>query len=108
MAKRAESHMPNARKGRARRDFIRGLFAQGRYIVVQGKVQRFSELKGFGFILQDFRTKLFFHVSAWQSNIAPRIGMMVSFEVAAPNKPGQQFNQAINIVPVVSSVDGAK
>jgi len=75
--------------------------------VVQGKVQRFSELKGFGFILQDFRTKLFFHVSAWQSNIAPRIGMMVSFEVAAPNKPGQ-LNQAVNIVPLESSVGGAE
>jgi len=75
--------------------------------VVQGKVQKFSELKGFGFILQDFRTKLFFHVSAWQSHIAPRIGMMVTFEVAAPNKPGQ-LNQAINIVPMESSVEGAK
>ncbi len=75
--------------------------------MVQGKVQRFSELKGFGFILQDFRTKLFFHVSAWQSNIAPRIGMMVSFEVAAPNKPGQ-LNQAVNIVPLESSVGGAE
>ena len=77
--------------------------------MVQGKVQRFSELKGFGFILQDFRTKLFFHVSAWQSNIAPRIGMMVSFDVAAPNKPGTgQLNQAINIVPLESSVGGAE
>ena len=75
--------------------------------MIQGKVQRFSELKGFGFILQDFRTKVFFHVSAWQSNIAPRIGMMVSFEVAAPNKPGQ-LNQAVNITPLESGVDGAK
>lgn len=67
--------------------------------MAQGKVQKFSELKGFGFILLNFRTRLFFHVNSWQSDITPRVGMMVSFEVAAPNKPGQ-LDQAVNIVPV--------
>jgi len=66
---------------------------------MEGKIQKFQVLKGYGFLLQDFRTRLFFHVNDWKSDIQPRVGMVVTFDLAAPNKPGQ-FNRAVNVVPV--------
>jgi cold shock CspA family protein len=74
-----------------------------------GKVQKFSELKGFGFLLQDFRTTVFFHVSGWTSSIPPKIGMRVTYDLGPSRKPGMP-DQAVNIVPlgVESSVDGAQ
>ena len=73
---------------------------------MQGTVQKYNDLKGYGFILQGFKTRLFFHVREWKIETAPCIGMVVRFDVAPPNKPGQ-LNQAVNIVPVESGVDGA-
>ena len=72
-----------------------------------GLVQKFSELKGYGFLLLDFKTRVFFHISSWKSSTAPRIGMPVSFDLAPAHKPGLP-DQAINVVPVESSVDGAQ
>jgi cold shock CspA family protein len=74
---------------------------------MEGKIQKFVLLKGYGFIIQGFKTRLFFHVNEWKSDITPSIGMVVSYEIAAPNKPGQ-LDQAINIVPVASGVGGAQ
>ena len=72
-----------------------------------GIVQKFSQLKGFGFLLQDFKTTRFFHVSSWNSDVAPKIGMKVSYDLAPSRKPGMP-EQAVNIVPVESGVDGAQ
>jgi cold shock CspA family protein len=71
-----------------------------------GRVQKFSELKGFGFLLVDFRTTIFFHVSGWNSDIAPKVGMRVTFDTAPSRKPGMS-DQAVNIMPVESGVGGA-
>jgi cold shock CspA family protein len=74
---------------------------------MEGKVQKFQVLKGYGFILRGFRERVFFHVSSWKSDTAPRIGMVVTFDLAPAHKPGLP-DQAINVVPVESSVGGAK
>jgi cold shock CspA family protein len=73
---------------------------------MQGTVQKYDDLKGYGFILQGFKTRLFFHVREWKSDTPPLIGMLVSYDVAPPHKPGQ-YNQAVNIAPVESGVGGA-
>ena len=70
-----------------------------------GRVQKFSELKGFGFLLESFRTTVFFHVSEWKSDIAPKVGMRVTFDKAPSRKPGMP-DQATNIVPVENVVGG--
>jgi cold shock CspA family protein len=70
-----------------------------------GQVQKFNTLRGFGFIVQDFRTRLFFHVKEWKGDVAPSVGMSVSYEVAPANKVGQ-LPQATNIVP--NALEGAK
>jgi cold shock CspA family protein len=72
-----------------------------------GIVQKFSQLKGFGFLLQDFKTTRFFHVSSWNSDIAPKSGMRVTFDLAPSLKPAMP-EQAVNIVPIESSVGGAE
>ena len=73
-----------------------------------GIVQKFSMLKGFGFLLVDFRTTIFFHVSGWKSDVAPKVGMRVTFDTAPSRKPGMP-DQAVNIAPVMaeSGADGA-
>jgi cold shock CspA family protein len=72
---------------------------------MEGKIQKFVLLKGYGFILQGFNTRLFFHVSEWKSQTAPRVGMLVTFDVAPPYKSGL-LNQAVNVVPVKSVCGG--
>lgn len=64
-----------------------------------GKVQTYNEIRGFGFLLQDFRTKIFFHVHQWKSNTPPRVGMMVTFDVVPSGKAGFK-NQAANVRPI--------
>ncbi len=63
-----------------------------------GKVQKFFELKGYGFLLQDWRTQVFFHVSEWKSGIKPRSGMVVTYDLASANKKGKP-DLAVNIKP---------
>lgn len=72
---------------------------------MDGIVQKFSVLKGYGWILADYKTRLFFHVSQWSGNAQPQVGQGVRFEVAAPRKPGQN-PQAVNVTPVVECVGG--
>jgi cold shock CspA family protein len=74
---------------------------------MKGTVQKYDDLKGYGFVLQGFKTRLFFHVREWKSDTPPRIGMAVTFDVAAPNKLGQ-LNQAVNVMLEESGVGGAK
>jgi cold shock CspA family protein len=71
-----------------------------------GQVQKVVMLRGFGFILQDFRTRLFFHIKEWKSDTPPAVGMVVSYEVAPPNKPGR-LPQAVGITVVESAGGGA-
>lgn len=66
---------------------------------MQGIVQHFDLLKGFGFIREGFRDQRFFHISNWNSDTAPRRGMPVWYDVAPPRKAGQS-DQAINVVPL--------
>lgn len=66
-----------------------------------GKVQQYNELKGFGFILQGFRNRVFFHVTSWVSDdIAPKVGVRVSFDLAPSKKVGMP-PQAVNVTPQV-------
>lgn len=74
---------------------------------MQGTVQKYDDLRGYGFILQGFKTRLFFHVRDWKSDVAPRVGVVVSYDVAPPNKPGQ-LNQAVNVTPVDGVGGGVK
>ena len=69
-----------------------------------GKIQMYNELKGFGFILQDFRNRLFFHVNQWHSNTPPRVGMAVLYELIPSRKAGFQ-HQAGNVRPVETGLD---
>jgi hypothetical protein len=62
------------------------------------RVQQFKVLKGYGWLLEGFRNRIWFHVSAWKSDIPPRIGMMVSFDTA-PARDGKP-DQAINVTPL--------
>jgi cold shock CspA family protein len=73
---------------------------------MKGTVQKYDDLKGFGFILQGFKTRLFFHIREWKSDRPPCIGMAVSFDAVAPSKPGQN-NQAVNVT-LESGVGGAQ
>jgi cold shock CspA family protein len=70
------------------------------------KVQSYSELKGYGWLLIDFRTRLFFHIKQWNGNIPPEAGMTVSYDVAPGNREG--ITQAANVTPVVSDAGGAR
>jgi len=63
------------------------------------KIQQFKELKGYGFLLKDFRTRIFFHVSDWKSSVPPQQGMMVEFELGPARKPGKP-DVALNVKPL--------
>jgi cold shock CspA family protein len=71
-----------------------------------GIVQQFNEIKGFGFLLKNFKTKVFFHVSAWNSDIPPQPKMKVTFDLTPSHKPGMP-DQATNVMPLESNVGGA-
>ena len=67
-----------------------------------GKIQKFDELKGYGLILQDFRNRIFFHVSQWKSNTPPQVGMVVLYELipSRNSQVGRHPFQAGNVMPV--------
>lgn len=67
-----------------------------------GTIQKFEVLRGFGIILMDFRTRLFFHISEYRGTTEPNPGQQVEFDVRPPRKPGE-LNQAVNIVPVLDA-----
>ena len=66
------------------------------------KVQQFNELKGYGWLLKDFRTRIWFHVRSWKSPNPPQPGMTVSYELAPSRKAGLP-DQAINVTPLAAS-----
>lgn len=68
---------------------------------MDGKIQKYNDLRGFGFILVNFRERYFFHVSEWKCSTPPRIGDAVKFDVAAPKKDGQH-PQANNVTPATA------
>jgi cold shock CspA family protein len=69
-----------------------------------GKIQMYNEMRGFGFILQDFRTKIFFHVNKWESNTPPVVGMAVTYDEIPSGKAGFK-NQAANVRPTVEVIE---
>jgi cold shock CspA family protein len=64
-----------------------------------GKIQKYDELRGFGFILQGFRKRIFFHVNHWVCDSPPQAGMAVSYDLIPANKAGFE-HQAGNVKPV--------
>ncbi len=69
-----------------------------------GKIQVYNELKGFGFILQDFRNRMFFHVNQWKSDKPPVAGMMVTYDLIPSRKAGFQ-HQAGNVTPIETGLN---
>lgn len=67
-----------------------------------GKVQKFDVLKGFGFILQSFKTRFYFHVTNWKSEVPPQVGMKVQFDTA-PGKRAGLPDQAIDVSPLAGA-----
>jgi hypothetical protein len=67
-----------------------------------GQVQKYIVLRGFGFILQDFRTRLFFHINDWKGQIGPEVGMYVHYDVEPPEDPNNKrlLAHAVNIMPI--------
>ncbi len=64
-----------------------------------GKIQKYDELRGFGFLLKNFRDRIFFHINQWQSDKPPVAGMMVTYDLIPSRKSGFQ-HQAGNVTPV--------
>ena len=66
-----------------------------------GTIQTYFPLKGFGYIhvAEDFRKRIFFHVTNWRGTSMPTQGMHVEFDLGAPFKPGQR-PQAIKVIAV--------
>jgi cold shock CspA family protein len=77
---------------------------------MQGTVQKYIDLKGYGFISVDFRTRVFFHINDWKSDVvAPEVGMHVTFEISPLSNPAKfTRDKAINVTPVESGVGGAQ
>jgi len=69
-----------------------------------GRVRKYDELRGFGFIMVGFRKDYFFHVHQWKSDREPKVGTVVMFEVIPANKPGFQ-HQAGNVRPVETGLN---
>jgi cold shock CspA family protein len=72
---------------------------------MQGKVQQFEEMKGYGFILRGFKHRVFFHVTDWNSEIPPTVGLPVTFDTAPSRMPGMP-DQAVNVKPLPSATEG--
>jgi cold shock CspA family protein len=72
--------------------------------IMVGNVQKFDMLRGYGFIMKGFRNKIFFHVTQWKSDIAPKIGMLVTYDLVPARKPGFE-HQAANVKPVESGLN---
>lgn len=63
------------------------------------KIQQYNDLKGFGFLLKDFRTRVFFHVKDWKGSVPPQQGMQVSYELGPAFKPGLP-DSAVSVTPL--------
>jgi cold shock CspA family protein len=68
---------------------------------MHGKIQSYRELKGWGIILVDFKTRLFFHVNDYLGDKTPEPGMLVTFNVE-PGRVNTELSKAVNVAPVVA------
>jgi len=66
---------------------------------MQAEVHQFFKTRGFGFLLEGFKNRVFFHVNDWQSSIEPQPGMRVTFDFKPSKRPGFP-PQATNIMPL--------
>jgi cold shock CspA family protein len=73
---------------------------------MQGTMQAFNVVRGFGFIVVDFRTRFFMHVSNYKSDVVPTEGLVVTFDIAPPYKPGG-LDQAVNVTPITAQTSVA-
>jgi cold shock CspA family protein len=64
-----------------------------------GVIQIYFPLRGFGYIhvAEDFRKRIFFHVTNWRAAEMPVRGQRVEFDLASGHKPGQR-PQAVKII----------
>ena len=69
-----------------------------------GKVQKIDLLRGYGFIFRGFRDRIFFHITQWESDTEPKIGMLVTYNVVPARKPGFE-HQAANVRPVETGLN---
>ncbi len=69
-----------------------------------GKIQLFHELRGYGFLLKDFRTRIFFHITEWKSDMPPAAGMVVLYDLIPARRAGFQ-TQAANVRPVETGLN---
>lgn len=66
---------------------------------MRGKIHKFDEDRGFGFIRVSFKEQYFFHVDNWRAATVPVAGQKVEFDLAPGHKTGQR-PQAVKIIVV--------
>jgi cold shock CspA family protein len=71
---------------------------------MQGTIQVYFPLKAYGFILLNFRDRIFFHLCNYKGYIEPVGGMLVNFDIAPPRRQGQR-EQAVNVIPIEASTE---
>jgi len=64
-----------------------------------GTIALWNRERGYGFIEIANGRKYFFHITKWQSDDLPAIGMPVTFEVGVGHLPGKS-EQAVNVSPL--------
>ena len=65
----------------------------------QGKVKKFDEDKGFGFIKPDAGgDDVFFHVSALRDDVEISVGSVVTFETGQDRKTGRSKAVQVDVV----------
>ncbi len=72
-----------------------------------GKIQKYDELRGYGFILRNFRDRIFFHLHQWQSDKPPVVGMVVTYDLIPAGKAGFE-HQAGNVRPFETGLNAAE
>jgi len=74
-----------------------------------GTIQSYLPLRGFGYIhvAEDFRKRIFFHVTNWRGAEMPARGMRVEFDLAEGHKSGQR-PQAVRVIVVETNAGGAR
>ena len=76
---------------------------------MQGTIQLYFPLKAYGFILINFRDRIFFHLCDYKGDVEPVGGMLVNYDVGPPKHAGQR-NRAVNVTPItpISPTEGVK
>lgn len=65
-----------------------------------GKIIKWDRERAFGFVMMDSGRGQFLHISNWESNVAPEVGMSVTFELENNTKSGKM--QCVNTYAVTA------